>query len=157
MPDTGIYILTGLVGSGKTTALINWMKGNKDVSGILTPLSDGKRVFMNAKNGEQFSMEAEAEESAVFSIGRYQFSKKNFEKAIQVIRESVRNEGWLIIDEIGPLELGGEGFHDVLKEVLAQRKSKLFLVVREGFVGKVKELFGFTAEVILAENMGVLK
>lgn len=145
MPDTGIYILTGPVGSGKTTALINWIKGRKDVSGILTPLTGEKRVFLNAKTGEQFPMEAEADESAVLSIGRFRFSKQNFEKAIQAIRETMHHDGWLIIDEIGPLELQGKGFHDVLKEVLAQRKDKLLLVVREGLLEKVKNYFELNA------------
>jgi nucleoside-triphosphatase THEP1 len=157
MPDSGIYILTGPVRSGKTTALVNWSENRNDVQGILTPLAGERRVFMNAESREQFPMEAEADESAVLPIGRFRFSKKNFERAIQIIQESVRREGWLIIDEIGPLELKGEGFNDVLIEVLRRRKNKLLLVVREGFVEKVKELFGFTAEVIFAVNLGALK
>lgn len=36
----------------------------------------------------------------------------------------MHKEGWLVIDEIGPLELSGEGFHDVLKEVLSNRSEK---------------------------------
>ena len=102
-------------------------------------------------------MEAEAGESAVLSIGRFRFSKKSFERAIQIIRESVRHEGWLIIDEIGPLELRGEGFHDVLKEVLAQRKDKLLLVAREEVTEKVKEYFVPNAIVINHDDIVYLK
>ena len=49
--------------------------------------------------------------------------------------------GWLVIDEIGPLELNGRGFCDVLKEVLSVRRGKILLVVREGMTDQVKEAF----------------
>lgn len=101
-------------------------------------------------------MEAEADESAVLSVGRFQFSKNNFDRAIGIIRDAIPQDGWLIIDEIGPLELKGEGFHDVLKEVLGGRKGKLLLVVREGYEAKVTDLFGFTAEVIRGENINAI-
>ena len=156
-PEPGIYILTGPVQSGKTTALINWSANRKDVYGILTPLAGEKRIFLDAQNREQFPMEAEAGEAEVLSVGRFRFSKNNFEKAIQTVLDAARSEGWLVIDEIGPLELRGEGFHDVLKEVLVQRKNKLLLVVREGLVEKVKEHFVFIADVILAGNLGAFK
>lgn len=153
MPDKGIYILTGPVQSGKTTALVNWSAKRKDVYGILTPVADEKRVFKIAENGEQFPMEAEPGESAVFSIGRFRFSKNNFARAIEIIRDSIRKEGWLIIDEIGPLELKGGGFQDVLMEVMAQRKDKVLLVVREGLVEKVKKYFVFSAIVLKTEDL----
>jgi nucleoside-triphosphatase THEP1 len=84
-------------------------------------------------------------------VGRFLFSKKAFDKAVKIIRDDVHKEGWLVIDEIGPLELGGGGFCDILKEVLSLRPEKLLLVVRDKneMVEKVKEYFGLTgAEVI---------
>lgn len=144
----GIYILTAPVRSGKTTSLISWSEKRNDVHGILTPVVEGKRFFMNAHTGVQFPMEATGEEETI-SVGRFLFSKTNFEKAIQIIRNAIHKDGWLVIDEIGPLELRGEGFHDVLKEVLMQREYKLLLVVREGLSQKVKEQFGIPDAVII--------
>lgn len=77
----------------------------------------------------------------VITVGRFVFSKKEFEKAIQVIRDAINKNGWLVIDEIGPMELRGEGFCDVLKEVLMLRKEKILLVVREGMAEQVKKYF----------------
>jgi nucleoside-triphosphatase THEP1 len=50
-----------------------------------------------------------------------------------------------VIDEIGPLELRGEGFCDVLKKVLTVRRKKMILVVRKGLAEKIKEYFGISA------------
>ncbi len=142
-----VYILSAAIQSGKTSSLVNWSAAGKDIYGILTPVINGKRVFMNAHTRERFPMEATGEEETLV-VGRFAFSKNGFEKAIQIIRDATRKEGWLVIDEIGPLELSGEGFNDVLKEVLAIRKDKILLVVREGLVQKVKEHFKISAREI---------
>jgi nucleoside-triphosphatase THEP1 len=135
-----IVILTAPIQSGKTTSLINWSAEIKDVHGILTPVINGKRVFMNAQTKELFPMEAVGDEETL-TIGRFLFSKNNFDRAIQIIRNAITHKGWLIIDEIGPLELKGEGFCNVLKEVLIARKEKTVLVVREVLVQDVKKYF----------------
>lgn len=135
-----VYILSAPIRSGKTTSLVNWSAARKDVYGILTPEANGKRVFMNANTKEQFPMEARGEEETLV-VGRFAFSKAGFEKAIQIIRDAVNKEGWLVIDEIGPLELKGEGFYEVLKDVLSMRQEKILLVVREGLTGEVKKIF----------------
>lgn len=85
---------------------------------------------MDAHSKEQFAMEAEGGEETL-TVGRFAFSKKNFDKAIRIIRDAMNLPGWLIIDEIGPLELRGEGFHDILNEIPAGRTGKLLLVVRD--------------------------
>ncbi|MBC7872588.1 MAG: hypothetical protein H7Y01_01255, partial [Ferruginibacter sp.] len=146
-----IYILTAPIQSGKTTSLINWSAGRKDVFGILTPVVNSKRVFMNAHTREQFPMEATSGETATLAVGRFVFSKAGFEKAVQIIREGIPKEGWLIIDEIGPLELKGEGFRDILKEMLLTRQDKIILVVRDknDMPGEVKKLTGSLNTVII--------
>jgi len=151
-----ISILTAPIQSGKTTSLINWSAQRNDVHGILTPVVGAKRVFMNAQTKEQFPMEATGKEETLV-VGRFVFSKAGFEKAIQIIRDAINKEGWLVIDEIGPLELKGEGFCDVLKEVLSVKREKILLVVREGITEKVKEYFNIHDIEILRDNITALK
>lgn len=139
-----IYVFSAPIQSGKTTSLLNWSAARKDVYGILTPVVNGKRVFMDLQTKEQFPMEATGDE-AVLTIGRFVFSKKGFDKAIQIIRDGINKEGWLVIDEIGPLELRGEGFCEILKELLAARQEKILLVVREGMAEQVRDLFKINA------------
>lgn len=149
-----IFILTSPVQSGKTTSLLQWSAQRNDVQGILTPVIAGKRVFLNVATKEQFAMEATGEEE-VLTIGRFVFSKTAFEKAAQVIRDAVNKDGWLLIDEIGPLELRGEGFCDVFKEVLTKRKNKLLLLVREGLANEVIEKFSVIGSEIINTPEGL--
>lgn len=149
-----VWILTGMIHSGKTTSLLSWSEGRTDVAGILTPMVDGKRMLMNVKTREQWPMEAGEGETDVLEIGRFVFSKANFDKGVQVIRDNINSSAWLIIDEIGPMELRGDGFHDILNEVLAQQETgqTLILVVREGMVEKVKEKFGLQEATVIKKD-----
>jgi len=138
-----VYILTAPIQTGKTTSLLQWSEKRDDVHGILTPVVEGKRMFMNAHNRQLFLMEAKERETEILTVGRFVFSKANFDKAIQIIRDNIDKPGWLVIDEIGPMELRGEGFSDVLKEVLAKRKHNILLVVRDkdNMAERVKNYF----------------
>ena len=149
-----VYILTAPIQSGKTTSLSSWSEKRDDVYGILTPVVDGKRIFMNAQNRQLFLMEAKEGEKETLAVGRFIFSKTNFSKAIQIVKDAIDKEGWLVIDEIGPMELRGEGFCDVLKEVLAKRKHNTLLVVRdkEDMVEKVKTYFNIVYSVQISDT-----
>jgi nucleoside-triphosphatase len=138
-----VVLLNGAKQTGKTTSLVIWSQGRTDVSGILTPAIDGKRFFMNAKTREVFPMEAVQGESQVMIVGKYAFSKKGFDRAVEIIKEGIKQDGWLVIDEIGPMELRGEGFDQVLQEVLEERagKQSTLLVVREGLAEDVKRKY----------------
>lgn len=143
-----IYILTGAIRSGKTTALQQWANSRNDVRGILTPDINGQRVFLNLASGEQFNMEAGADEEVV-CVGRFFFSKKNFEKAGALILRAAQEKGWLVIDEVGPLELRGEGFAGILKQVFGFRKEKIILVVRAGLAAEAEKYFGLEGAIFI--------
>jgi nucleoside-triphosphatase THEP1 len=158
LPPARLFILTGPVQTGKTTSLIKRTEKRNDVSGIVTPVVDGKRMFMNIQARQLFDMEAASGETGVLIVGRFIFSKKGFDKAKQIISNSIGKEGWLVIDEIGPLELRGEGFSEVLREVLAAQneKQKILLVVREGLTDKVKEYFRLK-DVVVINNIAAIR
>jgi nucleoside-triphosphatase THEP1 len=117
----------------------------------------GKRVFMDANSREQFPMEAGGEEMTTLQVGRFVFSKAAFDKAASIIRHAISKDGWLIIDEIGPLELRGEGFSEVLKEVLARRKKKILLVVRNGLTEAMLKQFAFDADSVSPDSLHSLQ
>lgn len=156
--DKSVFIVTGQIQAGKTTSLVEWSCGKKDVHGILSPVINGKRVFMDAYTREQFPMEADENETEVLLIGQFVFDKKAFDKAKQIILDAMNKEGWLVIDEIGPLELKGEGFCDVLTEILkrSNKELKVLLIVREGLVNKVKDFFGLQNATVITglRNIG---
>jgi nucleoside-triphosphatase THEP1 len=55
---------------------------------------------------------------------------------------------WLIIDEIGPIELRGEGLEpqvsQILKEYPRTRKNRLILVIRDQLLEKVLEHYNLS-------------
>ncbi|MFI5132697.1 MAG: nucleoside-triphosphatase [Chitinophagales bacterium] len=136
MPEKIIFILTGTIQSGKTTKLLQWIAGRKDVFGILTPVAEGKRVFMNANTKEQFDMEAGNNDIDPVAIGKYLFSRKSFVRAIEILQKALKNDnGWLVVDEIGPLELRGEGFCEGVNEILSANTGlKILFVIRDSIL-----------------------
>lgn len=146
-----IYLLTGAIRSGKTTALMKWASSLNDVSGIVTPDVNGIRHFLNLSNNEYFNMEANAGEEGM-TIGKFTFSKKNFDKANGIIKSAVDRKGWLLVDEIGPLELNGNGFHSSLVPIFKKRNENMIFVVRAGLVDKVCAYFNLTAVQIIGKS-----
>ena len=139
MPEQ-IFILTGEVHSGKTSKLLAWCQRRKDVYGILTPVIEGSRFFYDIHSREQFQMEAGYEDEGL-AVGRFRFSKIGFEKAIAVLNDSIHKSGWLVVDEIGPLELRGEGFSVVVRKIVNERIGKTLFVVRKALVDEVIRYF----------------
>ncbi len=136
-----IYILTGLQGSSKTTRLEVWCETRSGIAGILSPVINGKRYFKNISNGELKLMEAAPDEKEVQKVGRFIFSSSAFNWAENVITVAQsQNAKMIIIDEIGPLELSGLGFHKVLIKLLNSEIKNLLLVVR---VSKLEEIMAF--------------
>jgi nucleoside-triphosphatase len=139
-----VYILKGEVGSGKTTCLMTYCKGKKNTGGILSPVINGKRHFLDISGNEMKLMES-SEETETLNIGRYKFSAKAFEWANKILIGCMnKNYETIIIDEIGPLELQGKGFAETLKFFLIHNeiKSDLLLVIRENLVNEVLHYFG---------------
>lgn len=126
-----IYIFSGDIQSGKTTQLLQWCREKKTVAGILTPVVNEKRYFLNIRGGEKVAMEAAAGEKDVQAIGRFVFSSGAFAWAEKVLGDAMNTDAEIIVvDEIGPLELQGKGFHNILQHLLQSKIKRLLLVVR---------------------------
>jgi nucleoside-triphosphatase THEP1 len=160
MAGKKVTILTGEIQSGKTTALFQWVKERKDVAGILTPVVNGKRVFYSIPGAEYYEMEATDSEQNILSVGRFNFSAKQFDIANSLILEWSRMPEWkyLVIDEIGPLEIAQQkGLWLSVCEILkGQTTAESILVVRKSLCGQVQKMFeenGFLVEIITAEGL----
>ena len=146
-----IYILTGAIRSGKTTALLHWSKSRNDVDGLLCPDdANGKRYFLKLKNKTIFKLEAEAETEAIVAIGNFKFLRSAFNEANDylILEASKTERQYLIIDEIGKLELKNEGLYVSTKALISQFRSNdnthLILVVRDYLLDAVMEHYGIT-------------
>ncbi|SDG96223.1 nucleoside-triphosphatase [Winogradskyella thalassocola] len=133
-----IYILRGDIRTGKTTALLEWCKNRDDVDGVLCPdNAEGKRYFLEVKSKSEFELETELETEAIIEIGYFKFLKSAFEKANAYLQSvALKNESkYLIIDELGKLELKGEGLHLSVERLIPNYETNenkhLILVVRD--------------------------
>ena len=137
-----IYILTGEIRAGKTTALLEWCKNRDDVDGLLCPdNARGKRYFLEVKSKAEFEFEVETEfknkTEDIIEIGNFKFLKSAFEKAnAYLLAVASENESqYLIIDELGKLELKKEGLHLSAERLIPNYETNenkhLILVVRD--------------------------
>lgn len=153
MPNK-IFIVTGAIQSGKTTSLSKWLQTSKNIFGILTPTIHKKRCFMDVYTKEIFAMEAAALATEDYlPIGKFVFSKNGFNKAIQIINAAIcKTQAYILIDEIGPLELQGLGFASILKKALATKNITLILVVRDKLILEVINNFAIDTQKVTYLN-----
>lgn len=149
-----IFIVTGAIKTGKTSSLKNWLTTTVNIYGIVTPIINGKRCFMNANTNETFAMEAATEAIEDYlPIGKFIFSKKGFKQAIHIIDTALNmQQQWLLIDEIGPLELNGFGFATILKKALHANGIHLILVVRTHLLQEVLNTFAINKNLVTYLN-----
>lgn len=141
-----ITILTGAVNSGKTTRLMSLYKKEKQGDGIALPkihvkgqyvgqdilrLSTGasvpfSRVLPHLPKGWD---EGERYQNYSFSLGGITFGRA-------VLGEMIKSPvNPVFIDEIGPLELLGEGFYSVFYTLLSCQKDMVVTVRDSCLVG----------------------
>jgi nucleoside-triphosphatase THEP1 len=133
-----IFILCGPVHSGKTTRLIKWLTDKNNVQGIISPIIDGDRYLVNINSDEKRKLEIDPGSSLrnVIKVGNFIFDKSVFKWASEIILDAIKtNPEWLIIDEVGPLELQGDGLAKSVSKVFFGKdvllKTNVIFVVRK--------------------------
>ena len=134
-------ILTGPIKSGKTSGLIEWLSHRNDVYGFTCPYIRGCRVLKIIHTGETEPLELEHTTESdgkicddIIKVGRFSFSNAAFVSMRHILDDHVKlNYSWMVIDEIGKLELSGKGLDPELKHHLLNPKKhpKNILVVRD--------------------------
>ncbi|MEJ5350567.1 MAG: nucleoside-triphosphatase [Melioribacteraceae bacterium] len=137
-----IYIITGLSKSGKTTSLMSWTSSQKNIDGILQPVIEEKRFFYHISSRTLFQLESEDDVNSI-KVGRYKFRLEAFNWANEKLINCIgKNLEWIVVDEIGFLELNGEGLHSSVKKLLSSTlNEKLIFVVRESLLQQVLDYY----------------
>lgn len=141
-----IVIFSNPIRSGKTTRLQQWCAQKKNIAGILMPDINGKRNVVDIKTAATFEIECSDPENTskvLVNIGRYYFYAEAFEKANSILLQaSTQAREWLVIDEVGKLEIIEKGFYPAVKAIITTASCKnLLLVVREGLCEAVVSFF----------------
>lgn len=143
-----IYILTGAVQSGKTTALMQWAAERERIGGFLSPVVEGLRRLFTLRDRQLRPFQALEEEGDLVVVGKFRFYASAFELGRQtLLADSQAGLDWLVIDEIGKLELAGRGFEPAAGQVIRrfqeeEGKCRLLLVVRDYLLEEVVGRYG---------------
>jgi iron complex transport system ATP-binding protein len=142
-----IYLVTGSVQGGKTTYLSQLSEllkeKNLNISGFLCPGSfeAGERAgftLQNIKNGKQVALATALETPEWTPYKRFWFNPEAFRLGREWIRECLTQlPDVLIIDEVGPMELEGSGWSDILETVGNSSVPVQIWNVRERLIGEV--------------------
>ena len=142
-----IKIFTGPTTSGKTTRLMNWASTQKNIDGIFQPVVENKRFIYHMGSRTLKLLEANESNTSdkIVEIGKYKFSNTTFEWAKDVLLKSFNEKlNWLIIDEVGQLEILGKGLEPVIGKIIKgydKFSGNIVFVVKESLLKKFKEKF----------------
>jgi len=134
-----IKILTGPTKTGKTTRLMQWSANKKNIDGIFQPVIEGKRFIYHISSRSLKMLESDSEKNSI-KIGNYNFSRETFKWSQNILLNCFEQKlEWLIIDEIGPLELNGNGLEPVITSIINRLdnfEGNILFVVRETILEK---------------------
>lgn len=145
MDDSPICYVSGPLHSGKTTRLHQWAEGRPGVAGVSQPVLEGRRYFVDIRSGQKRPMEADANDVETYTIGKYTFAIDAFRWAGEVLADALEDPGvqYLIVDEVGPVEMRGQGLDPVLEQLLESPIPGvcIVLVIREHLLDEVLERY----------------
>ncbi|MBN1296922.1 hypothetical protein JXA80_09085 [bacterium] len=151
-----IYLLTGPIHCGKTTALMEWISDSSRIGGFLCPDVDGKRMLFDIENRKFYPFETDdMTNGSCLRIGRFVFAQASFDIAMDILASAViRQPHLFIIDEIGVLELENRGFAGMFENTLRAYRShqftgNLLIVVRDACLQNVIDHFGIHPHTVI--------
>ena len=152
-----IYIFSRPIRSGKTTELLEWIRHERKVAGILMPDVNGSRKMAEIVSGDVYEFEVASAGEGIISIGKYHFKEEIFKKGQEILLVKQRIPvDWIVVDEVGKLELEGRGFEPAVSELIkdvkeGSRKEKLLLVIRDSILETAVEQLHLDEAVIVNE------
>jgi len=151
-----ILLITGKVHAGKTSflaGLVDLLKSRKiNTGGFLCPgtFDAGKRsefTLLNIRTGEEVPMASQRETKDWMKYRRFWFNPAAFNCGREWIRECLGRETQIIVvDEVGPMELEGSGWSDVLDDLVKAPLPLQLWSVRENLLGEVMERWSIPHE-----------
>ncbi len=128
------YLLSGLPGCGKTTAIKQVLaRSNRSAGGFYTEefRSGGTRQgFMIVTLDGESAVLADAGSGGPYRVGKYGVHVDSLDEvAVPAVREAILNREVVVIDEIGKMELFSESFQVAVVAALESGKKVLGTVM----------------------------
>ena len=128
-----VIIVTGNIGIGKTTVcqkLIEIVRNQGyTCGGILTSKADKGIIIEDIQSGQKETLASINDVYHGPHTTKYSFNPDGIDFGIQVIDKGT-SAAILVVDEIGHLELRGEGFAKILELIKAGKVKDCILVIR---------------------------
>lgn len=159
-----IYIITGPVQSGKTTAALDSIKGKNYIGGFLSPDKSSLRKIYFPREKEFINFQVQLDQVSKFNdnnlleIGKFHFLKDAFAEATKrtLSQQEAQDISCIMVDEIGKLELKEEGFHKLIIKLLSLdwTQKNLILFVRDYLLDEVIEFYQIqNVEILTKEKL----
>ncbi len=151
-----IFIVTGEIGGGKTACIRNLVElfqiNNISVSGIYSSKvsENGKTTGYNVvaiSSGKTVPFLRASGKSPLKQIGRFFIDDQGLDAGNEELTN--RATEIVIIDEIGRLELAGDGWSGATTQLINNAKSHLILSVRREVVDEVVDRFSIRPQFIM--------
>jgi nucleoside-triphosphatase THEP1 len=153
-----IYILTGEINSGKTTALSSWVdlwrREGGVIGGILAPALwlQGLKVSYDVQDiltGKRCLLASREPLENAELFGDFWFSNEALAFGEKLLLGLDAETQIGVVDELGPLELAGRGWARAFRSLLSHPPENLIVVVRESLVKDVREAFSLPETAVL--------
>ncbi len=142
-----VVIITGDIQQGKTTftqKIVSDLVDEKyNIAGFLSLgiHKDGKRIgfdLVDIETSEKIELCSDSKYETKIRLGHYSFNNDAFIFGNKIlISEKIAKKQLIVIDEIGPLELGGRGWSSSIEELTGKYSIPQLWVVRKMLVEKV--------------------
>lgn len=142
-----VIFISGRSGTGKTSMVLSLIKkmkaDNLSVAGFAAPsvCENGKFAGHNIYDittGQSNILARKQNHKNATFVGKYYITKEGMDTGNKIlINAAALNPGWIVIDEIGPWELTGQGWAKSINKILETTTANMIWVVREGLVNEV--------------------
>lgn len=159
--EPGVFIITGKIGSGKTTCIKKLAEKlnaeNVSVGGIYTLriMENGETTgytMVDISSGNQEKLLDINGNDQQEKIGKYFISAEAIDRGNRALQQT--NAQLMVIDEVGKLELNGGGWSEILGKLLASRQNQLLISIRKEVLNEVMDKWNLNPVMIYdtAEN-----
>lgn len=159
-----VYILTGETGEGKTTLLQKLTTVLKEkgirVGGVLAPrIMEGDMTtgydIADIRSGDRIPFLRHINREITSGVERFTQMEEGYKAGLKALDpDNNRDSIMMVIDEVGPLELRGEGWAGRISALLNINEWQIILVVRKSLVDKVISKFGIEDPAIYEVGSG---
>lgn len=142
-----LWLLSGPIQTGKSEVLRRWAQ-KREVGGWLTPTVKGRKVLFDLREQSWHPFELDDPTPESIPVGRYHLSASAFAKCRAIASREVVSPSppWLVVDEIGKLELRRLGHFEAVQHLITHYEGVMVWVVRESLLPAVLDFWELERE-----------